>query len=298
LPIDIDRLKRFVPPSARQNLTARDIAFYALSIGIGSDPCDTRQLSFVDPLRGPAVMPAMVLVMAHPGFYLASPESGVDPQAVLHAEQSFELIGQIPAVGEVTTCTRITEVLDKGPGGPALILSETVLANARGSPFARLNRTSFIRGGGGFGGVPQPTNPTPVHRASEGPPDHVVELKTRAEQALIYRLNGDMNPLHSDPDLARQLGFERPILHGLCTMGIACHALLRSLGHYEAETMRAVSVRFSKPVYPGETIRTEIWRNGSFCARAVERNVVVIDRGFARFKYALPNSELETDYET
>ncbi|MDD2765758.1 MAG: MaoC/PaaZ C-terminal domain-containing protein [Opitutaceae bacterium] len=283
MPIDIDRLMRFVPPSVRQELAPRDIAFYALSIGIGSDPCDACQLPFVDPLRGPVVMPTMVLVMAHPGFYLASPESGVDPKAVLHAEQAIELIGPIPAVGEVTSHTRITEVVDKGPGGPALILSETRISDAQGAVFAQLKRTTFIRGGGGFGGAAEAANPAPVRQAPDGPPDHVVDLPTRPEQALFYRLNGDLNPLHSDPDMARQAGFQRPILHGLCTMGVVCHALLRSLGNYQAESMRAVNLRFSKPVYPGETIRTEIWRDGSFRARAVERDVVVVDRGFAWF---------------
>jgi len=282
MPIDIDRLMRFAPPSARQELTPRDIAFYALSIGMGGDPCDPRQLPFVDPLQGPVVMPAMVLVMAHPGFYLASPESGVDPKAVLHADQSIELIGPVPVAGEVTSRTRITEVLDKGPGGPALILSETVLSDAQDAPFARLKRTTFIRGGGGFRGVADAANPAPVRPAPEGPPDKVVDLATRPEQALLYRLNGDLNPLHSDPDLARLAGFDRPILHGLCTMGVVCHALLRALGQYRAETLRAVSLRFAKPVYPGETIRTEIWRDGSFRALAVERDVVVVDRGFAR----------------
>lgn len=286
MPIDIDKLMRFAPPSARQDLTPRDIAFYALSIGFGSDPCDPRQLRFVDPLQGPVVMPAMVLVMAHPGFYLASPESGVDPKAVLHADQAIELIGPVPAAGEVTSRARITEVLDKGPGGPALILSETELSDAQGTPFARLKRTTFICGGGGFGGIAEAANPAPVRQAPDGPPDHMVDLATRPEQALFYRLNGDLNPLHSDPDLARQAGFERPILHGLCTMGVICHALLRALGHYRAETMRAVSLRFSKPVYPGETIRTEIWGDGSFRARSVERDVVVVDRGFARFDSA------------
>ncbi len=283
MPIDIDRLMRFTPPSARQELAPRDIAFYALSIGVGSDPCDTRQLPFVDPLQGPVVMPAMVLVMAHPGFYLADPESGVDPKAVLHADQAIELIGQIPAAGEVTSHTRITEVLDKGPGRPALILSETLLSDPQGAPFARLKRTTFIRGGGGFGGATEAADPAPVDPAPEGPSDYVVDLATRPEQALFYRLNGDLNPLHSNPELARQVGFERPILHGLCTMGVVCHALLCTLGHYRAEAMRAVSLRFSKPVYPGETIRTEIWRDGSFRARVVERDVVVVDRGFARF---------------
>lgn len=284
MPIDIDRLLRFSPPAARQDLTPRDIAFYALSIGMGGDPCDLRQLPYVDPLRGRVVMPAMVLVMAHPGFYLADPASGVDPKEVLHVEQAFELIAPVPATGEVVSQTRITGVIDKGAGGAALILSETELCDAAGCPFARLDRTTFIRGGGGFGGTTEAANPRPVRPMPDGPPDHVVDLATRPEQALLYRLNGDLNPLHSDPDLARQVGFERPILHGLCTMGVVCHALLRVLGDYADETMRGVSLRFSKPVYPGETIRTEIWNDGSFRARVAERDITVVDHGFARFE--------------
>ncbi len=281
MPIDIDRLMRFSPPSARQVLTPRDIAFYALSIGMGSDPLDARQLPFVDPLRGPMIMPAMVLVMAHPGFYLGDPHSGVDPKAVLHVEQEFDLIAPVSAAGEVVSQTRIVDVVDKGAGNAALILSETELRDADGSTFARLNRTTFVRGGGGFGGPAGAALPNSV-RLPDGPPDHVVDLATRPEQALFYRLNGDLNPLHSDPDLARQVGFERPILHGLCTMGVICHALLRALGDYVAESMRGVKLRFSKPAYPGETIRTEIWNDGSFRARVAERDVVVVDRGFAR----------------
>jgi acyl dehydratase len=140
-----------------------------------------------------------------------------------------------------------------------------------------------VRGGGGFSGTTGGANPKPVRPTPDGPPDHVVDLATRPELALLYRLNGDLNPLHSDPDLARQVGFERPILHGLCTMGAVCHALLRVLGDYSAESMRGVSLRFLKPVYPGETIRTEIWNDGSFRARVAERDVAIVDRGFARF---------------
>ncbi len=283
MPIDIDGLMRFSPPTARQELTPRDIAFYALSIGMGSDPCDLSQLPFVDPLRGPVVMPAMVLVMAHPGFYLADPKSGVDPKAVLHVEQEFALTAPVPAAGEVVSQTRITGVVDKGAGGPALILSETELRDTEGSLFARLTRTTFVRGGGGFGGTTGAATPGPAQPMPVGPPDHVVDLVTRPEQALFYRLNGDLNPLHSDPDLVRRVGFERPILHGLCTMGVVCHALLRVLGDYSAESMKGVSLRFSKPVYPGETIRAEIWNDGSFRARVAERDIVVVDRGFARF---------------
>lgn len=280
--IDIDKLMRLEIPQVRQELTPRDIALYALSIGMGRDALDARQLPYVDPLQGPQVMPAMVLVMAHPGFYLGHPDSGVDPKGVLHADQAIEILGPIPGNGTVESRTRITEVIDKGEGKPALILAETTLS-AENRTFARLNRTTFIRGGGGFGGPSEPQNPLPRLPGPDTPPDHVVDLETADAQALIYRLNGDLNPLHSNPELARKLGFERPILHGLCTMGVVCHALLRALGDYRADSLRAVQQRFAKPVYPGETIRTEIWADGRFRALVPSRDAVVIDGGLARF---------------
>lgn len=280
--IDIDKLMRLEIPVVRQELTPRDIALYALSIGMGRDALDPRQLPYVDPLQGPQIMPAMVLVMAHPGFYLGHPDSGVDPRSVLHADQAFEILDPIPGKGTVESRTRITEVIDKGEGKPALILAETELS-ADGRTFARLNRTTFIRGGGGFGGPSEPLKPVPRLPEPETPPDHVVDLETADAQALIYRLNGDLNPLHSDPELARKLGFGRPILHGLCTMGVVCHALLRALGDYRADSLHAVRQRFARAVYPGETIRTEIWADGRFRALVPARDAVVIDGGLARF---------------
>ncbi len=281
MPIDIDKLMALQIPSVQQALTPEAVALYALSIGMGRDPLDARQLAYVDPLQGPVVMPAMVLVMAHPGFYLGDPASGVDPKGVLHADQAIEILGPIPAAGEVASQTRITDVIDKGEGKPALILAKTELSDSEGRAFARLNRTTFIRGGGGFGGSPDAKFPAPQRTAPEGPPDHIVDLETGAEQALLYRLNGDLNPLHSDPELARKLGFDRPILHGLCSAGIVTHAALRALGDYRADSLRSIRLRFAKPVYPGETIRTEIWNDGSFRALVPARDTVVIDGGFA-----------------
>lgn len=228
-------------------------------------------------------MPAMVLVMAHPGFYLGDPDSGVDTESVLHADQAIKILGRIPSGGEVESRTRITKVLDKGEGKAALILAETDLLDSAGRSFSRLNRTTFVRNGGGFGGSPEPEHPTTRPPPPKGTPDHVVDLRTGAEQALLYRLNGDLNPLHSDPEVARKLGFERPILHGLGTMGVVCHALLRGLGDYRADALRSVQLRFSKPVYPGDTIRTEIWNDGSFRTLVPSRVTVVIDGGFATF---------------
>lgn len=278
MPIDAEKLLAFAIPRGRQTLDPRDAAFYALSVGLGRDPLDERQLAFVDPLAGPAMMPAIALVLAHPGFWLGDPASGVDPVSVLHAAQSFEILAPIPAEGEITSETRITRLVDKGEGKPALIYSTTDISGTSGGCFARLERTTFIRGGGGFGGSAETGEASPPPDP-EGDPDFVVDLPTGLEQALLYRLNGDLNPLHSDPAVARNAGFDRPILHGLCTMGVITHALLRALGDYDSAAIRSVSLRFSNPVYPGETIRTEIWRDGRFRASVPERGVFVAAQG-------------------
>lgn len=279
VPVDIKKLMAFPIPEVRHRLEPKDIALYALSVGLGADPMDEAQLRFVNPSRGPAVMPSMTLVMAHPGFWLGHPDSGVDPKAVLHASQGFEILGALPQAGDVVSRTTVAGVVDKGAGKAALIDSETKLADAEGRVFARLARTTFIRGGGGFGG----SDKAKGERAAlpNNPPDMVIDFETRPEQALIYRLNGDFNPLHSDPAVARKAGFDRPILHGLCTMGVVTHALLKALADYRPERLRSVRLRFSKPVFPGETIRTEIWKDGRFRALAPARSETVIDDGLA-----------------
>jgi acyl dehydratase len=154
-----------------------------------------------------------------------------------------------------------------------------------GEKFATLTETVFCRGDGGFGGAKREMKPP--HPVPDRAPDAVCDLPTRPETALLYRLSGDPNPLHSDPDVARAAGFERPILHGLATFGIAGHALLRTICDYEPERLIAMAGRFSAPVYPGETIRTQMWRDGdvvSFRARVLERDVVAIDNGRAEVR--------------
>ncbi|WP_313802278.1 MaoC/PaaZ C-terminal domain-containing protein [Sphingobium sp.] len=291
MPIDAEKLLNFEIPRVRQKVTPRDAAFYALSVGMGHDDAHRAQQSFIDPLAGPLPMPSMTLVMAHPGFWLGHPDSGVDPVAVLHGRQSIAITGALPVDAEVESETRITGLIDKGPGKAALILTETQISDATGLPFARLDRTTFIRGGGGFGGSDAPISPAPP--TLQGEPALSIDLATRREQALLYRLNGDLNPLHSDPDIAARAGFERPILHGLCTMGFILHAILRGCLDYRPDRLRSVSLRFAAPVLPGETIRTEIWNDGSFRARVVERDLIVADEG--RFDAILPNSGTEAN---
>lgn len=279
--IDPEKLLAFSIPQAEQVITPRDVALYALSVGVGQDPLCMRELSYVDPLRGPRVMPSMALVLAHPGFWLGQPDSGVDPASVLHADQEIEILSPLPATGLIRSSTRITGLVDKGLGKAALLRTETVLEGKEGQKLARLSRTTYLRGGGGFGGNDEPSAARPA--PPEGPPLHLVRHTTREEQALLYRLNGDLNPLHSDPAVAQRAGFSRPILHGLCTAGVVCRALLRTLVSYEEERLTGLRLRFAAPVMPGETLITEIWANGRFRTRVEGQDRIAIDDGQAIF---------------
>ena len=276
--IDYDRLMAYPIPEIRQRLTRRDTILYALSIGFGADPLDPRQLDFVDGHRALKAAPSMAVVLANAGFWAAG-DTGIDALRVVHGEQSITLHAPLPTEGEIIGRTRVTGLIDKGAGRGALMYSQKQVLDGDGRLLATTDSTTFLRGDGGFGGPDGPVKPP--HPAPVGDPDVTVDLPTRPEQALYYRLNGDDNPLHADPDFAARAGFPRPILHGLCTMGVVVHALLQALCDYDPGRLRAVGLRFSAPVFPGETIRTEIWRNGGFRARVLGREGLVVSNGLA-----------------
>lgn len=283
MPINAEALLRYEIPEVRQRLTARDAVLYALSVGLGQDPLDARQLDFVDHHRALRALPFMAVVLGHPGFWLADPRTRVDAVRLVHGEQGITVHRPFPIGGEVVGRTRVTGLVDKGPGRGALLYVEKRVTDAADDALlAVATATVFLRGDGGFGGTKGPVRPP--HPMPGTAPDHVVDLPTRPEQALLYRLNGDDNPLHADPAVAEAAGFPRPILHGLCTLGIVGHALLRTLGGYDPARFQALDLRFSAPVFPGETIRTEIWDNGAFQARVVGRDVLVASHGRAVFK--------------
>ena len=282
-----DSLMSYQIPEVRQRLTPRDAVFYALSIGFGQDPLDERQLDFVDADRALRAVPTQSVVLAHPGFWLADPRTGIDAVRVVHGEQRIAMYRPLPVEGEVIGRTRITGLVDKGAGRGALMYSQKDVLDAQtGELLAVTRSTTFLRGDGGFGGPGGPVEPT--HALPDTPPDIVVAMPTRPEQALYYRLNGDDNPLHADPTVAAKAGFPRPILHGLCTLGVVGHALLRTLGDYDDTRFRELAMRFSAPVYPGETIEVGIWSNGSFRARVPARDAVVVNNGFATFEGLRP----------
>lgn len=278
--LDPARLLGYAIPTVRQRLTERDTILYALAVGFGQDPMDPRQLDYVDQHRALRAVPSMAVVLGYPGFWLKDPATTVDAVRVVHGEQGIVLHRALPTSGELVGVSRITGLVDKGAGRGALLYSERVISEAAtGEAIATVTSTTFMRADGGFGGAAGPG--AAPHPVPEGAPEAVVELATRPEQALLYRLLGDDNPLHADPATAAAAGFPRPILHGLCTFGVVTHALLRALCGYDAARLRRVEARFSAPVFPGETIRTEIFSGGAFRARVVERDVVVVNNGRA-----------------
>ena len=268
--IDYDRLMHWPFALVEQTYTEKDTMLYALGVGFGADPLDEGQLRFVFEERDFVAVPTMAAVLGTPGFWLRDPATGVDWKQVLHGEQGIELHRPLPVATMVLAQTRVSEVIDKGEGRDALIYAQREIRDARtGERLATLSSTTVARGEGGFGG-PTAAQPRP-HTLPEREPDAVCELPTASQAALVYRLSGDPNPLHADPAVARAAGFDAPILHGLCTLGIAGHAVLRTYCDYDPARFTSMKLRFSAPVYPGELIRTEMWRDGdvvSFRSRA------------------------------
>jgi acyl dehydratase len=269
-------------PEVEHAYGPKDCMLYALGLGLGQDPMNEHELAFVYE-KNLKVLPTFALVQGYTPYWLRNPDSGVNWTKVVHGEQGLRLHKPVAAQGTVIGRTRIVEVIDKGEGKGALVYSErTVTDRASGELLATLTQTTFCRADGGFGGPPREA-PAP-HAIPERAPDMVCDLPTRPEMALIYRLSGDINPLHADPDFAKAAGFPRPILHGLATFGVAGHALLKAVCGYDPARLTAIAGRFSAPVFPGETIRTEIWRDGavlSFRARVVERDLIAINNGRA-----------------
>lgn len=280
--IDMEKLLAWPFPELEHSYSTRDTILYALGVGVGADPLDEGELKYVYE-DGLAALPTMALILGYPGFWMKDPQTGIDWRRILHGEQGLTLHAPVPPSGTVIGRTRITGLIDRGAEKGALMFSErSVTDKASGQPIATLTSTTVLRGDGGFGG---PSGPAPrPHALPERAPDASLALATLPQAALIYRLSGDYNPLHADPKVAAAAGFARPILHGMCTLAVAVRAILRLACDNRPERLTSLDVRFSAPVYPGETIRTDIWREAaavSFRASVVQRDVVVLNNGRA-----------------
>lgn len=264
----------------------QDSSFYALSIGLGTDPLSQQQLNFIYEPWIQAV-PAMATVLANPGFWVRDPETGIDWAQSLHGEQAIVLHKPLQPQGSLVGRMKVESLIDRGEGKGAIMTTCNNLHDKESDELiASVYATAFMRANGGFGGPSGPTRK--LEPLPERAPDIVHELPTLPQSALFYRLNGDYNPLHIEPAVGTEAGFEKPILHGLCTYGVACHALLATMCDYDAAAMKSLSLRFSAPVYPGETIRTEIWRDGDkraqFRCLSKERDLLVATGGVVEIR--------------
>ena len=277
-----DKLLALKIPEIEQTYGPKDCMLYALGVGLGHDPVNEDELAFVYE-KNLKALPTMAAVLAYPGLWTKELDTGIDWIKAVAGEYDLTLHKALAPRGTVQSRSRVLEIVDKGAGKGAVVYSErTIDDKATGARIATIVQTTFCRGDGGFGGPPREQRP--IHPVPECAPDLVCDLPTRPEMALIYRLSADPNPLHADPAVAKAAGFPRPILHGLATFGVAGHTILKRLCGYDPARLTAIAGRFSAPVFPGETLRTEMWRDGtvvSFRTRVVERDVIAINNGRA-----------------
>lgn len=276
-----------IDPNRLTSLKRNDVAFqwkaeqsllYAVSVGFGRDPARRPELDYLDRGIAQRTVPTMATIMT---FNVFEQDYGWDYAAVLHGEQRLKLYRPLSPSAELIADFGIEGVDDRGAGKPAIVYVRVDARQASdGSPVFSSRSTLIARADGGFDG---PSTPGPaLHQIPGRKPDMRHTAETRPEQAMLYRLNGDYNPLHASLSAARRAGFDRPILHGLCTYGFACRAILETVCEYDHTLIREFDARFTAPVYPGDTLVTEMWQSAehvSFRCRVPERGVVVVDHG-------------------
>ncbi|CRZ19036.1 MaoC family dehydratase [Mycolicibacterium neworleansense] len=263
MPIDLDKALGAELEPIEFSWTSSDIQLYHLGLGAGADPMDARELRYlVDDT--PQVLPTFGNVAV--SFHMTEPPKvqfpGIDIELskVLHASEAVSVPGPIPTSGTAKSVQRFTEIWDKGKA--AVIVSESTVTDESGKVLWTTKRSIFARGEGGFGGERGPATSAEL---PDRAPDIEISLPTLPQQALLYRLCGDRNPLHSDPAFAAAAGFERPILHGLCTYGIGCKAIVDNLLDGDVSQVASYGARFAGVVIPGETLQANIWKeDGKF----------------------------------
>lgn len=286
--IDTTAVRQWTFPVLRQTYTEKDAILYALALGYGSDPGDPRQLSYVYE-RGLKVVPTFANVLCHPGFWISDPRTGIDATRAVHGEQRVRLHAPLPPRGCVRGETRVLDIVDKGKGkGALLVFQRQLFDDETGTLLATIEQHTLCRGDGGFSGAePSPSPRGNVQSSPTRPADVVVEMPVLPQAALVYRLSADPNPLHADPQVALAAGFPRPILHGMCTFGMACRALVQACAGDVPTRLASMSGRFSAPMFPGEVLRIEIWREDPSAVRfrcvVPARDTAVLTGGTATF---------------
>lgn len=276
----LDQLLAATMPEVTQTYTEKDTILYALGLGLGADPLDESQLGFVYEKQLRA-LPTMAVVLG--ATRIKDLNLGLNYLKIVHGEQSLVMHKPLPAAGTVVTQSVIAGVLDKGAEkGAIVLLRREVFEKSSGDLLATVDMSIFARGDGGLGS--SMAQAPAMGTVPERPADLVCDMPTSLRAALIYRLSGDLNPLHAEPAVARQAGFERPILHGLATYGVVGHAVVKHLCDNDPVRMKSLKGRFSAPVFPGECIQVSLWRGpGGVAIRAsvLARNAVVFNNGFA-----------------
>lgn len=294
--IDADEAVGAELPETTSRYDERDLALYALGVGAAQDPLDPTELRYVyelhpdgfRPLPTFGVVPALSAVLKVTAEGRGAPGLHYGLDRVLHGEQVTELLAPLPPKAKLRHRSTIKDVFDKGKH--ALVVTEVTSFDAdSGEPLVRNQITTLVRGAGGFGGERGPS--ADVNVPPERPADAVITEKTHENQALLYRLSGDWNPLHADPEFAKAFGFPKPILHGLCTFGYVGRHVIRQFADGDPRRFKSIRVRFADSVFPGETLRTEMWKDGdriTVRCTAVERNQVVISNAAVELHREVP----------
>src|ERR1700742_308564 len=281
MPINYEQLMALKNLGQKYAYGDREVMLYAYGIGMGNDPMDEKELAFVNEAAANPRPLKVVPTFASVAAWGATPgEMNLNRVMVVDGEREITFHRPLPAAEKLLVDSRVLAVFDKGKDKGAIIRHQALLRNERGEELATLVASRFARGDGGFGG-PSEGQPEP-HKVPTRAPDKTVDITTRPDQALVYRLCGDRNPLHSDPEFAKKAGFPKPILHGMCTYGITCRGVLPTYADYDAGAFKQHAARFSSPVYPGETVTMEMWKDGnviSFEAKVKSRGVTVIRNG-------------------
>ena len=280
--INYDEIMNLTSENVEISYSDKDSILYSLGIGLGNDPMNLNELKYVYE-NSQSVLPSMAT-----NFQYHSPlllKTNINFIMVVHGEQRLSITNALPVSGDFIANAKVIGCYDKGPARGAIIEVETSVKNKKNNEeICKLVSTTFARGDGGFGG---PVSPKKEIFIPDGEPDYVSEVSTKPDQALIFRLSGDYNPLHSDPNFAKAAGFEKPILHGMCTYGIACRSLVDKICENDASKLKRFDCRFSSPVYPGETIITEMWKKDKmiyFNSKVKERDKLVLKNGVSEIK--------------
>lgn len=289
MPIDYALLKNWRFEPIEHTYDEHDTMLYALALNVGRDPLDENQLAFVTEFHLRA-LPTMTTILARVGSWMSNPATGIDYGKILVGELDLTLHAPVPVSDTLHADHEVVSIVDKGEGRGALLTVRKTLFNSAGTRIATFDQSTFCRAEGGFS----------AFGPSDAPPDREVwstdgleraappcDKPTLPQQALIYRMLGDRNPLHAVPAKARAAGFERPILHGLASFGMAGHALVETFCGHDPDRLSAIRCRFSAPVFPGETITIHSWRRGLeilFEASVLETGRKVLTNGVASIR--------------